>query len=158
MSKVINQILFLIYLILLVWIIIFKLETNMVQFLETYYFRNVNTIPYKYYSATEVFLNILIFIPFGIYIKAIFKNISFLGVIFCALLLSFSFETCQYFLAVGHSDITDLIDNTIGAFLGIVIFKIIYRIFEKDTIKTINFISITVILIFLIVLNILNII
>ena len=74
-QKFLVSVLFLIYLALLVWIILFKLQFN-INDLDTV--RSINLIPFYYdkeigtvFHLKEVFENLLIFVPMGIYLSLI---------------------------------------------------------------------------------------
>lgn len=144
--------LFFIYFIFLTWIIIFKMETDLKDFLNVTNYRIINLKPYAYMNPIEVGLNILIFLPFGIYSSIIFNKTTTFTKILYGLFLSFLFETTQYVFAIGTSDITDLIDNTIGTIIGIILFKILNFAFEEHTDSIINTISIAIILSFIYIL------
>lgn len=85
--------------------------------------------------------NILMFIPAGIYLilhntsKSITKNLLYI------FLLSLFIEVVQYIFALGATDVDDIILNLAGGFIGLVIYKIAEKIF-KDDIKIKNAISI----------------
>ncbi|MBF0713946.1 VanZ family protein [Gemella sp. GH3] len=145
----ITKILFSVYLIFLTWIIIFKMEADIIAFLTEPVSRTINTIPYKYMNPMEVFLNILIFIPFGIYSSVTMPKTNNFNKIFLAFTLSLFYEASQFIFAIGMTDITDLIDNTLGAIIGIIIFKIFDSLFERYTKKAINIISVAIMFIFI---------
>lgn len=44
----------------------------------------------------------------------------------------------QYVLAIGGSDITDLIGNTLGGVVGIGVFAVLYQLFGRKVIKVLN--------------------
>jgi len=46
-------------------------------------------------------------------------------------MLSLIYESTQYVLTIGFPDITDLIDNTLGAVIGVIIIDIISVIFRE---------------------------
>ena len=46
-------------------------------------------------------------------------------------MLSLIYESRQYVLTIGFPDITDLIDNTLGAVIGVIIIDIISVIFRE---------------------------
>ena len=50
--------------------------------------------------------------------------------------MSLSYEIIQYIFAIGASDITDLIGNTLGGICGIFVYMIIRCLFKND--KKIN--------------------
>jgi len=81
--------------------------------------------------------NILMFVPAGIYIilhnksKAMIKNLL---VIF---IISLTIEIIQYIFALGAFDIDDIILNVIGGFIGLGIYNVVKKIFKtEDKIKT----------------------
>lgn len=137
-QKKITQGLFVIYLILLIWIVLMKTEFSF-KYLNA--IREINLIPFaepvivndKIYFR-EMYLNALVFMPFGIYISMLNFNWSFGRKIVPIAATSLLFETLQYVFAIGSSDITDFLMNTLGGALGIIIYSIIYKIF-KDKLK-----------------------
>jgi glycopeptide antibiotics resistance protein len=67
--------------------------------------------------------NILGFIPFGILVPMLFKQIATLrNVLIGALLLSLIFEVIQLIFVLGSFDVDDLLLNTIGAAIGYYIY------------------------------------
>lgn len=135
-SKRLTQILFVVYLILLIWIILFKLEFS---FSNMGTMQSVNFTPYAAPTRfngevvrSEMFLNVLIFMPFGIYLEALNKSTHFilkLGTIFLA---SLTFELLQYFLAMGASDVTDIIHNVLGGIIGLLLYTAISQRGKAD--------------------------
>ncbi len=131
--------LFLFYLVVLAWIILLKLAFS-IQSLDR--FRGINLVPFAGSALangkldwTEIVNNILIFIPFGIYLsmlKGSWPVLLKLVPIFCA---SLAFEGLQYVLAVGASDITDLIGNTLGGGIGIGLYRFLLLLL-RDRSKT----------------------
>ena len=124
-------VLFLIYLILLVWIILFKLQFS-IHDLDMV--RSVNFIPFYYdkeigteFHLKEVFENLLIFVPMGIYLQMLLPKGRFHGKLAVIAGTSLLLETAQYVLAIGRSDITDLLTNTTGGLLGLALYCIIAR-------------------------------
>lgn len=99
----------------------------------------------------EVLFNILAFIPFGILLTMNTPKISFLNKLAISILLSFSFESLQYLLAIGATDITDLITNSLGALLGISFYYLLIKVFSKAKVDLILTISFTVLLILTII-------
>ena len=114
-----KHILFTIYLFLVIWIILFKLSVSIDQLPH---FRSFNLIPFYYpnktgYQISEILDNVIIFIPFGLYLKTL--NINSERTVFLGFLLSLSLELSQYIFCLGASDITDLITNTTGVHVGV---------------------------------------
>lgn len=128
-------VLFLIYLILLVWIILFKLQFS-IHDLDMV--RSVNFIPFYYdkeigteFHLKEVFENLFIFVPMGIYLQMLLPKGRFHGKLAVIAGTSLLLETAQYVLAIGRSDITDLLSNTTGGLLGLALYCIIARLLRN---------------------------
>ena len=58
------------------------------------------------------------------------KSSGFRAIIL-AFILSLTYESIQYVLTIGFPDVTDLIDNTLGAIIGAIIINIISVIFRE---------------------------
>ena len=129
------------------WNILFKYVSPLEIFSSDRYFsRTLNLIPFDEvfkgnFSKLDVYGNVILFIPLGIYINLLIKDIKISKSICIMATISFIFEFSQYIFAIGASDITDIITNTIGGIIGIVIYLAIKKIF-KERIKIKNFITI----------------
>lgn len=125
--------LLLIYLILLGWIILLKFGVHF-SYMEE---RKINLIPFAsgYYDKMETILNVLIFIPPGIYSGILFRNRTFRYNLFFFFLLSLILEVLQYRFKLGTFDITDLLTNTSGGIIGYMLFWIMGKLY-RDTRKT----------------------
>lgn len=133
MNNSINSVtivLFSIYLIVLYWILLFKLGISS-SYMDK---RSVNLIPFNDPSIfiTENILNVVIFVPLGLYSGILFKRWSFSKKLFFFLLLSLIVEGLQYILRLGAFDVTDLITNTVGGLIGLMIFKAIEKGFNNS--------------------------
>lgn len=71
--------------------------------------------------------NILIFIPFGMFLMLLSNKsrMSFLGVGFRSLALSLSLECLEVLFLIGSFDVDDLILNVSGGLIGFCMFKLI---------------------------------
>ena len=118
-------------------------------------FQTINLIPFRTiidylfnedvivrsFAFSNIMGNIAIFIPLGIYIpllinkKSIFTNSAIVA------LISLCVEIVQYILAIGTADVDDIILNTIGGLLGILIFKLVYLIFKDKSKVVITFLT-----------------
>lgn len=133
-----------IYLAALFWIIVLKLNISF-SYKGT---QNVNLIPFREpllyngkFDYNEIFLNILIFVPLGLYVEILFKKLSLARKIFSFFMVSFICEILQYILRIGAFDITDIINNTFGGIIGLMLFKVGEKIFGDAT-KAQKFINI----------------
>lgn len=139
------MILFVVYLLAMTWIILFKMQFSISNLDNA---RSINLIPFRgsviingHVDISEIIWNALIFIPCGIYFCSLFKNWSFLKKILVFVGISLFYEVFQFILAIGRSDITDIIENTLGGIIGIGIYMIISKIFKTEE-KTLKFITI----------------
>lgn len=79
------------------------------------------------FGFTNLVGNIVLFVPLGVYFslfnedKRIWKNTLYVCFI------SLAAEMIQYILKMGIADIDDIILNTVGGFLGSVVYKILRR-------------------------------
>ena len=131
---------FAIYLILLCWLVLFKFALSPAMIPNM---RGINLKPFRYALANmthlkEVIYNVLVFIPAGVYFSAIFARKNILLGTVSATLLSLIFETAQWIFSIGVSDITDLITNTGGGFLGMLLFWIMGKIAFRERMKIFN--------------------
>lgn len=134
------------YLIALVWIIIFKLQFS---FESLPHMRNINFIPFSQsviingkIDLSEIIQNALVFMPFGVFIRVQWEEKTLLKQFLPIICTSLIFEVIQFMFAIGASDITDIISNSIGGIIGIIIAIFLSKVSRKGWIKFINIISI----------------
>ena len=132
-------VLFVIYLIALFWILLFKLGVQF-SYMED---RSVSFIPFSdgKIDVGEIILNVVICVPLGIYAGILFKGRTFSTKLFFFVLISSMFELLQFILRVGAFDITDILTNAVGGVIGLMIFKAIERLF-KNSVTAQKFINI----------------
>lgn len=102
-----------------------------------------NLIPFSDGFEISAILNIIFFMPFGFLLPTLWEKYrKLLPTILHGLIFSFLIEISQLFT---HriTDITDLIMNTIGAFLGWLLFSLLSKFFFKLCKKTAIELSIT---------------
>lgn len=136
-EKAFTYIVFAVYLMLLCWLVLFKLATslNMIPSM-----RGINVIPFYYdkevsFHAREVIYNAIIFVPAGLYFSAILSSKSiWFGTVVSAI-LSLFFEVIQWLFSIGASDI---ITNTIGGLCGMIIFVILGKLASKHRMFIVN--------------------
>lgn len=69
------------------------------------------------------------------------------------------YEVLQYCFAIGASDITDLLGNTLGGIIGIGLFTVCSKILGEKTVRILNIlaavgtVAVVVLLVLLIVVN-----
>lgn len=133
------------YLIALTWIIIFKLQFSLENLPHI---RNINLIPFAEsvivngkMDLSEIIQNALAFIPFGLFIHVLWEQKSLLKQFIPIISTSLLFEVIQFTFAIGASDISDIISNSLGGIMGIIIAVAISEVTRKNWIKLINIIS-----------------
>lgn len=134
LANKITGVLIVIYLLVLFWILLFKFGVRF-SYMET---RSVNLIPFSDFlyptertSVSEFILNIIIFLPLGSYSGILFNRWSYTQKIFLFFSVSLIFEALQFILKIGAFDITDIITNTFGGFVGLLIWLVIEKLFGK---------------------------
>ena len=130
----ITKVLFGIYILLLIWIILFKASFSIADFIGLSKMRSINLIPFYYpmevsFHLREVIANLVIFVPLGIYLKMLdndSKKVILYGFIFSVLL-----EVSQFIFKLGATDITDVIANVSGTILGVYGYILLEKIFKN---------------------------
>lgn len=136
-----ENLLLILYLIVLVWIVLFKLSTNFssLTLMHQQPSRSVNLIPFGasvivngkvHYQ--EIIYNILIFLPFGGLLGIVSKRTTFLQKILIICCSSIAIEVLQFIFSLGASDITDVINNTFGGGLGLFIYLGLKKQFSNE--------------------------
>ena len=128
---------FIFYLAVMTWIILFKFAPpERLYSIRTS--RVLNLIPFndlivgKPMSAFETIGNILIFIPFGIFISMIASDASVKNKIIMGMMLSIGYETVQFILSIGVADSTDVLTNTAGCAVGIGAYTLMRNLIRNE--------------------------
>jgi glycopeptide antibiotics resistance protein len=130
MRKILSGGLLVLYLVTLTWLVLFKLTFNISRILNHHH-RSLNLVPFAAPSIVngridfgEMILNCVFFIPFGLLLNVNFKKTGFFPKLACILVFSVSAELIQYMFAIGATDITDVITNTVGGFIGLILYDL----------------------------------
>ena len=83
-------------------------------------------------AIQNVFGNIAVFIPCGLYLQVFLKNKVFGRSFLVLISMGASIEIIQMLLGVGVCDIDDLILNCLGGIIGILLYKIINRLSKNE--------------------------
>lgn len=124
--KVLLWVLFILYMSFLFYLVLFSAEFgreasnrsyNLVPFstISRYvnYRKNFGELNY----ITNIYGNILAFVPFGYFLFKLQRNKHVLSGLFLPFFLSLGIEISQYVLRVGSFDVDDIILNTFGGFI-----------------------------------------
>lgn len=142
-SKRLTGVLLALYLAALTWIILFKLQTDWTA-LSTGV-RAVNLIPFAGAVVTngranyqEVVLNLLAFVPFGLYLSLLAPRWPVWKRVLPGFFTSLAYEVLQYIFALGRSDVTDLLSNTLGVLAGVGLYALLARGLKEKTLPVLN--------------------
>lgn len=141
-EKRLTSILLVIYLALLTWIILFKMTISVDGIPHL---RGVNLIPFGdslitngRLDTSELLDNVLAFIPFGLYLGSLMQKQVFWKKLLPIALVSVGYEVLQYIFTIGASDITDVIDNTFGGLIGILLYLVLKKLFRQKADRILN--------------------
>jgi len=154
-----TRILFTVYFLILVWILLFKMSFSIN---ELYKNRSINIIPFmgsviangRIYIS-EIINNIVVFIPVGIYVCMLKKDWPILKKISVGFFISLGIEVLQFVLAIGATDITDLIGNTFGGIVGIGVYYLFSKVFKNKTNNIINILALIATILLVVLISIL---
>lgn len=130
MEKTLSKALLAVYIIMLIWLVLFKLQFDISYFLDRDR-RSVNLTPFAYAIKREIILNWLFFVPFGVLLNVVYKKTGFIAKFLVILAFSLTAELTQYIFAIGVTDITDLISNSLGGLAGLIIYML-FNTFIED--------------------------
>ncbi|KHL96824.1 teicoplanin resistance protein VanZ [Paenibacillus sp. IHB B 3415] len=135
--------LFIVYILLLTGIILFKLPFYSDKISNG--IRVISLIPLQgsfdengCILLDEIIYNILLFIPLGIYIRMLKSEWPFRKKVLPVIALTLSFEVIQFIFAMGITDVTDILGNTLGGIIGIGMGAILFKILKNRTVKIMN--------------------
>lgn len=145
------------YLLVLLWLLLFKFSYDIVSVIRTYQVRRINLIPFAGSSPSgvrQMIENIIVFVPFGLLLGVNLKQATFWRKLALVLILSLAVETTQFVLSIGISDITDVITNTIGGLIGLALYEGCNRYVDNDKLDRAIVVSMASILVLLLFLRI----
>jgi glycopeptide antibiotics resistance protein len=119
---VLSRTLFAAYLLILLWLVLFKFSYDPIAVIRNFQTRSLNLIPFAWSHNHEMMANLVAFIPFGVMLGVNFKRVAFGFKVAWIFGFSLVLEVIQYILAIGATDVTDVIMNTLGGFAGLVFY------------------------------------
>jgi len=126
--KTLSRVLLVLYLLTLLWLVLFKLSYDIPSILANYQTRSVNLIPFVTLGQTglsETVSNFVTFIPFGLLLSLTFKKTALWRLLIAIFVFSVAVETLQFILAIGTTDATDVVTNTLGGLAGLVLYRLV---------------------------------
>lgn len=113
-------------------------------FLKITSFQSVNFIPFRTifeylsgdmlaqaFAPSNIIGNIVLFFPLGIYFTLFNPNKKLSINVAMVALVSIFVEIMQFLFKVGATDIDDVILNTLGGLIGVLIFKLLNKILKQ---------------------------
>ena len=123
-----SKVCLLLYVLTLLWLILFKLSYDIPTILARHQTRSLNLIPFVTLGQTglsETVSNVVIFIPFGLLLSVTLEGKALgrplLGIVGFSLVC----EALQYQLAIGTTDLTDVVTNTLGGLSGLLVHRLV---------------------------------
>ncbi|MDY0910159.1 VanZ family protein [Microbacterium sp. CFBP9034] len=129
---------FLVYLVLLAWVVLWKLEVPWVG-AAAGLARPFKLVPFVASgdagasAPTEVLINLVLFVPFGLFLGALAPTWTWWKAAGVLLGTSLALELAQHLISTGSFDTTDLIVNTSGGLIGYGVFAALRRRFGPRT-------------------------
>jgi glycopeptide antibiotics resistance protein len=156
MRKILSGGFFVLYLVILLWLVLFKLKVNISSVFHHHH-RSLNLIPFAAPSRVhgeigygEMIYNCLFFIPFGLLLDVNFKKIGFLTKLVFIMIFSITIEVIQYIFAIGVTDITDVITNTSGGLIGLSLYALCNKYIKSERLdRAINSIGVFLFVLFM---------
>jgi glycopeptide antibiotics resistance protein len=156
MGKILSRGLLALYIAILIWLVLFKFSLHISHVLAHHH-RSLNLIPFAAPSIVngqinygEMVYNCIFFIPLALLLHVNFKKVGFLSKLAFILFFSLAAEIIQFIFAIGATDITDVITNTLGGFIGLKLYDVSNKyIISKNLDKVIVLVGILLFLVFI---------
>jgi glycopeptide antibiotics resistance protein len=95
--------------------------------------RSLNLIPFAAGGhLNEMVYNFVVFVPFGLLLSVSLKWVNVWRKLAYIFIFSVTVEVIQFILAIGVTDITDVITNTLGGFLGLMFYALGDKYIDKE--------------------------
>jgi glycopeptide antibiotics resistance protein len=124
--KILSKTLLVLYILTLLWLVLFKFSFDLSSVLLDHQARSLNLIPFAAFSRShlnEMVYNFIVFVPFGLILSVNLKHVTIWQKLAYIFIFSVSVEVIQFILAIGVTDITDVITNTLGGLLGLMLYN-----------------------------------
>jgi glycopeptide antibiotics resistance protein len=155
-TKLLSKITLAIYALFLLWLVLFKFSSNPISVLSNYQTRSLNLIPFVGTTQAnfyQIIYNFVFFIPFGLLLSVNFKRTDFWRKLAYICVFSIAIEITQYIFAIGATDITDVITNTVGGLIGLLLYEAVTKRIESETLDRFVIVIGTVLLIVFVLLR-----
>jgi glycopeptide antibiotics resistance protein len=116
--KSLSKLVLTVYLLMLLWLVLFKFSFDILSVIAGHQSRSLNWVPFTGHMR-EMIDNFVTFIPFGLLLSVNFKETNFQRKLIAVFVFSIAVEATQFVLAIGVTDITDVLTNTLGGLCGL---------------------------------------
>ena len=134
MVKALSRVLFGLYLLTLLWLLLFKISYDIPSILADHQTRSLNLVPFVGWGHTgvsETVSNVITFIPFGLLLGLSNRSAALWRLLLIVFAFSVVVEALQFVLAIGTTDITDVITNTVGGLVGLMVYRLADKIINR---------------------------
>jgi glycopeptide antibiotics resistance protein len=134
-TKIWARVLLALYVLTLLWLILFKLSYDISSVLANYRTRSLNLIPFVTLGQTglsETVSNVVIFVPLGLLLGLNFKQAALWRLLLVVFAFSVAAETFQFVFAIGTTDATDVVTNTVGGLAGLVLYRLVTKVVRAE--------------------------
>jgi glycopeptide antibiotics resistance protein len=134
-TKLLSKITLGIYVLFLLWLVLFKFSSNPISVLSNYQTRSLNLIPFAGTTQAnfyQIIYNFIFFIPLGLLLSVNLKRTDFWRKLVYICAFSIAIEITQYIFAIGRTDITDVITNTLGGLIGLSLYETVTKRIESE--------------------------
>jgi glycopeptide antibiotics resistance protein len=139
-----------VYLLFLLWLVLFKFSSDPFSVLANYQSRSLNLVPFAGYSpgnVREMVDNFIVFVPFGLLLGINLKHAGFGRKLAYIFMFSAIAEIMQFVFAIGTTDITDVITNTLGGLFGLAAYGLASKYVDNKILDWFIVITLAVLLI-----------
>jgi len=144
------------YVTFLLWLVLFKFSSEPLSVLANYQSRSLNLVPFAGYSMgtmREMLDNLIVFIPAGLLLSANFAHVGLWRKLAWVFMLSAAAEVLQYVFAIGTTDITDVIMNTLGGLTGLGAYALVGKFVDKRKLDVFICVTLAVLIVLFIILR-----
>ena len=118
-------------------------EYVLLIYCSTVFFRNTGKLQYDFMPfwsyfwyfrgendklLTENIMNVVVFMPVGVMVGAVFRSMSWKKVLVIGMCLSVGIEVLQFVFRKGFSEVDDVMHNTLGCLIGYCLWRLVLRL------------------------------
>lgn len=127
-NRIVNKSRFIIRVLFIEYLLLILLSTIVCRGAQSFDYARLELVPFWTYRAVldnvpgvsvwDIILNVLLFIPLGLFTKALFPNTTLIRMVIISVICSVFIETNQYLFEKGIAQIDDVLHNALGGIIG----------------------------------------